>query len=322
MNNSIFDLVIAPWKTAVLNTAIRLNIFTVLSDRQVSAKELAAQTNANEVPLQAVLNALVCMGLLQFEKDRYRNSHLSRIYFTEGEPYYVGDFIQLLANESSKWDKLFSIISKGKEISYDSSESHRTFIKGMHNMGMSGEVDALTNSVNLSACQSMIDAGGGSGIYSIALCQKYPELKSIISDSHETLDVTKEFVSKHKVSERIELRECDITKDKLGENIDAVLLSDVTYDETDAETILQNVWKCLRAKGQLILRGYYSDPQNSNPLFGALFTINQLVINSDREIVTLPSLKSLIEKTGYIITKASPLTERSFIIIATKPACS
>jgi ubiquinone/menaquinone biosynthesis C-methylase UbiE len=322
MNNSIFDLVIAPWKTAVLHTAIRLKIFTVLSNRQISANELAAQTNTNEVSLQAVLNALVCMGLLRFEKDKYQNSHLSRIYFVEDEPFYVGDFIQLLANESSKWSKLFSIVSKEKEISCDSDESHRTFIKAMHNVGMLGEVDALINRVNLSTCPNMVDAGGGSGIYSIALCQKYPELKSTILDSHETLAVTKEFVSKHDVRERIELRECDITKDKLGDNIDAVLLSDVIYDVAEAEKILQNVWNCLRAKGQLIIRGYYYDAQNSNPLFGALFMINQLVLNSEREIVTLSSLKALIEKTGYIITTVSPLTERSFIIIATKPACS
>lgn len=322
MNNSIFDLVIAPWKTAVLNTAIRLKIFTVLSDRQINARELAAQTNTNEVSLQAILNALVCMGLLQFKKDKYQNSHLSRIYFIEGEPFYVGDFIQLLDKESSKWNKLFSIVSKEKEIAGDSGESHRAFIKAMHNMGMSGEVEALINCVTLSGCPNMIDAGGGSGIYSIALCQKYPELKSTILDRHETLGVTREFVSKHDVGERIELRECDITKDKLGDNIDAVLLSDVTYDVTEAEKILQNVWKCLRTEGQLIIRGYYYDPQSSNPLFGALFMINQLVINSDRELVTLSSLKALIEKTGYIITKVSPLTERSFMITATKPACS
>lgn len=320
MKNTIFDLMIAPWKSAVLNTAVRLKVFTVLSDRQMSAKELAAITNANEVILQAVLNALVCMGLMQIQKDKYRNSHLSQIYFIEGEPYYVGDFIQLLVNESTKLNKLFSIVSEGKEISDDSSESYRTFIKAMNNIGMLGEVDALINCVDLSGCPNMIDAGGGSGIYSVSLCQKFPNLKSVILDSHETLAVTKEFVSKHKENERIELRECDITKDKLGGNIDAVLLSDVTYDELEAEKILLNVWKCLRAKGQLILRGYYFDPQNSNPLFGALFAINQLVIDSNTVIVTLPSLKALIEKTGYIITKISPLTERSFIIIATKPA--
>lgn len=322
MNNSIFDLVIAPWKTAVLQTAIRLKIFTLLSDHQLSAEELAAQTNTNEVFLQAVLNALVCMGLLRFEKVKYQNSHLSRIYFIEGEPFYVGDFIQLLANESSKWNKLFSMASKEKETFCDSVESNRTFIKAMHNMGMLGEVDALINSVSLSTCQNMVDAGGGSGIYSIALCQKYPDLKSTILDSHETLGVTKEFVSKHDVRERIELRECDITMDKLGDRIDAVLLSDVTYDVTEAEKILKNVWNCLRTRGQLIVRGYYYDPQHPNPLFGALFMINQLVINSDRELVTLASLKALIEKTGYTITKVSPLTERSFIILATKSACS
>jgi hypothetical protein len=259
------------------------------------------------------------MGLLRFEKVKYQNSHLSRIYFIEGEPFYVGDFIQLLANESSKWNKLFSMASKEKEISCDSVESNRTFIKAMHNMGMLGEVDALINSVSLSTCQNMVDAGGGSGIYSIALCQKYPDLKSTILDSHETLGVTKEFVSKHDVRERIELRECDITMDKLGDRIDAVLLSDVTYDETEAEKILKNVWKYLRAEGQLIIRGYYYDPQHPNPLFGALFMINQLVIDSEREIVTLSSLKALIEKSGYIITTVSPLTERSFIIMATKP---
>jgi predicted transcriptional regulator len=319
MKNSISDLVIAPWKTAILNTAIRLEVFTVLSDRQMSAKELADQINANEFILQAVLNALVCMGFLQIKKDKYKNSHLSRIYFVEDEPYYIGDLIKLMVSESSQWNKLFSIVKKGKEIPDDSGESHRTFIKAMHNMGMLGEVDALINCVDLSGYSNMIDAGGGSGIYSVSLCQKYPGLKSVILDSHETLAVTKEFVSKHKESERIKLRECDITTDKLGENIDAVLLSDVTYDETEAGKILRNVWKCLRAEGQLMVRGYYFDPQNSNPLFGALFVINLLVFDSDREIVTLPSLKALIEKTGYIIKKVSPLTERSFIIIATKP---
>lgn len=320
MKSSIIDLVTAPWKTAILNTAVRLKVFTVLSDRQMSAMELASQTNASEVLLQAVLNALVCMGLLQTQKDKYKNSHLSRIYFVEGEPYYVGDFIQLLINESSKWNKLFSIVSEGKEISDDSCESHRTFIRAMHNMGMLGEVDALISCVDLSGCTNLVDAGGGSGIYSISLCQKYPGLKSAILDSHETLTVTKEFVSKQKEGERIELRECDITKDKLGDNIDAVLLSDVTYDETEAGMILRNAWKCLRSKGLLILRGYYFDPQSSSPLFGALFAINQLVINPDGEIVTLPSLKALIEKTGFTITKVSPLTEQSFIIIAIKPA--
>lgn len=320
MENSIFDLVTAPWKTAILNSAVRLKIFTVLSERRMRVEELTAQTGADEVYLQAVLNALVCMGLLHNQNGGYKNSHLSRIYFVEGEPYFMGDFIQLLINESSSWNNLFSMMSGGKEITDHPGDSHKTFIKAMHNMAMFGEVNALINCVDFSDCYNMVDAGGGSGIYSVSLCQKYPDLNCVILDRHETLAVTRELISKHKERERIELRECDITRDRLGDNIDAVLLSDVTYDDVEAGMILRNAWHCLRTNGRLVIRGYYFDPQSSTPLFGALFAMNQLVFDSSRKILTLPSLRDLIEESGYVVSKISPLTERSFLIIATKTA--
>ena len=40
----------------------------------------------------------------------------------------------------------------------------------------------------------MIDAGGGSGLYSVTLCQKYPELHSTIVKLKDTLVVTKEMI--------------------------------------------------------------------------------------------------------------------------------
>ena len=33
----------------------------------------------------------------------------------------------------------------------------------------------------------------------------------------------------------------------------------------------ENSWNCLRSGGTLIIRGYYSDPDNTKSLFGALF---------------------------------------------------
>jgi len=96
------------------------------------------------------------------------------------------------------WNKLLANRSEGKAIVDDPRESHKTFIKAIHNMEMLGEADALINSVDLSDCPVLIDAGGGSGIYALSLCQKYPGLQSIILDSHATLAVTQDFVSRHK----------------------------------------------------------------------------------------------------------------------------
>jgi hypothetical protein len=320
MNDTIFDLIVTQWKTSVLTTAVRLKIFTILSDKQMSVEELSSHCQSIPRFLKPLLDACVSMGFLNLTNDNYYNSHFSRVYLIESEPYYVGNFIQLLYNESRQWNKLYEIVKNGEKFTDEQTaeEVHRTFIKGMNNLGMLGEADALLHSIDLSGCQLMIDEGGGSGLYSVVLCQKYPQLKSTILDKSETLVITEEMISNHKESERIKLRESDITKETFGEKIDVVLLSDVIYDESEAELILRNAWNCLVNNGILIVRGYYSDPENSNPLFGTLFVLNQLVFNPSRKIVTITSLHKKINDIGFNITKTSPLTECSFIIIAKK----
>jgi 2-polyprenyl-3-methyl-5-hydroxy-6-metoxy-1,4-benzoquinol methylase len=320
LSDTVFDLLIAPWKTSVLTTAVRLNIFTILFNNQMGVEEISSRSQSNPLLLRPLLDACVSMGLLNLKNDMYSNSHFSRVYLIEGKPYYVGDFIQLLYNESRQWDKLYEIVKNNENYTEEqnSEEAHRTFIKGMNNLGMLGEADALLHSVDLSGSQIMVDAGGGSGLYSVVLCQKYPELRSTILDKRETLDITREMISSHKVSERIKLQECDITKETFGENIDVVLLSDVIYDDSEAESILRNAWNCLVNNGILIVRGYYSDPEDTKPFFGFLFLLNQLVFEPGRNILTITSLQKKISEIGFDITKSSPLTERSFIVIAKK----
>ena len=319
MTNSILDLILAPWKISVLFTAIRLNLFTILSNDSLPVDEIASKCNAIPHTLKPLLDACVSMGLLILQDDKYMNSHFSRVYFIEREPQYLGDLVKLHYNESKQWDKLYDIIIENKKRGEDEAEfKERTFIKAMHNLGMLGEANVLSNVVDISGCKQMVDAGGGSGLYSIVLCRRYPELNSTILDRNETLKITKEMIEDYEERERITLHEADLEKDSYGKNIDVVLLSDVIYDERIASSILRNAWNCLRQDGFLILRGYYSDPDNSKPLFGALFVLGQLVFDSNRKIITIPTLQRIVKDAGFNLTKISPLTERSHILIAKK----
>jgi len=164
----------------------------------------------------------------------------------------------------------------------------------------------------------MIDVGGGSGLYSVVFCRNYPNLKSTILDRVEVLAITKEMIGYSKESTQITLRPADITTDDFGKNIDVVLVSDIMYDELIAEPILKSAWNCLRKNGILIVRGYYSDPENSKSLFGALFFLNLLVFNPNRTILTISSLRKNVIERGFTIIKTSPLTERSIVLIAKK----
>ena len=321
MRDSIHDILVARWTTCVVSAAVRLRTFTILSDKAMTAEEIASKCGAVPHLLKALLDVCVSMGLILSQNDKYMNSHFSRVYFVEGEPRYVGDFIELQYDESKQWDRLYDIITKSSNVREDqpaSDVNHRTFIKAMNNIGMLGEAEALGNSVDLFGLKEMVDAGGGSGLYSIVLCKKYPELRSTILDTRDTLAITEEMIADCKERDRITLREVDITKESFGEHIDVVLLSDVIYHESTAAPILKNVWDCLRQKGMLILRGYYSDPENSKPLFGALFVLNQMVFDPNRRMMTISSLRRNVSDIGFTLTQTSPLTERSFVMIARK----
>jgi predicted O-methyltransferase YrrM len=321
MENTIYDLISAPWKVNVVFTAVRLKIFTILSNQILTVEEIASECGAISHLLKPLLDACVSIGLLVLQNEKYMNSHFSRVCLVEGASQYIGNLIELQYDESKHWNKLYDIIlsSKSRMAKKGSGDDkHRTFITAMNNLGMLGEADALRNLVDLSEYKELVDAGGGSGLYSVYFCQKYPTLRITILDKSETLRITKELIADYKEKDRINLREANIVKDSFGENVDAVLLSDVIYDETIAKPVLKNAWNSLQKDGLLIIRGYYSDPERSKPLFGALFVLNQLVFDSSRNVMTISALQKNVTENGFKILKLSPLTELSFVLTAIK----
>ena len=321
MKANISDILLAPWITGVIITAIRLKIFSILSDRELTVEEIASKCEAIPNRLKPLLDACKSLGILEFERDKYKNSHFSLVYFVEGQRFYVGDFLKIINNESLEWFRLPDLI-RGKEKKIielpELKSDYKTFITAMNSIGQLGEAEALKDMVDLSGCKSMTDAGGGSGLYSVALCQKYPDLHSTILDVEETLAVTRELIADRQEKKRITLQEGNFFKDPLGDNLDAVLLSDVMYGDHDAKILLKKAWDSLARNGVLIVRGYYADVKRSGPLFGALFAVKLMVDDPQRKIMTISILEKNVREIGFKISKVTPLTEYSFVLIGEK----
>lgn len=319
---NISDIIAAPWTVYILFAAVRLKLFTALSDQQMTANEIAEKIGAKPRPMKGLLDACVGAGWLRIKDGRYSNSDFSRTHFIEGTPLYMGDFINLLGLESSQWFDFPEIIM-GKDLPSDQQPKAgadlETYIRGMHNLGLLGEADALAKAVDLSGFTTMIDAGGGSGIYSVALCKTHPGLHSTLLDTEEVLNISRKLTESYPERDRISFRAADATEDPFGEGIDMVLVSDVVYDKPKADKVLKNALDCLNPGGLLVVRGYYADPENTNPKFGALFIMNVLISGPDREILSVRTLQDCVQEAGFIDVNVTPLTERSTVLTARKP---
>jgi len=321
MNPNISNILLAPWTNGVLITAIRLNVFTVLENQELTANEIASECRSVPERLKPLLDACISLGFLEINIKKYKNSHFSSVYLVEGKQLYIGNFLKLLNFESLQWFQLPDIIrgEEKKSIELPTLKADRkTFISAMNCIGHLGEANALKEHVDLSGFRKMTDAGGGSGLYSLALCQKYPELHSTILDVKETLAVTKEFIAYSPDRDRILLKEGNFFNDPLGSNLDVVLLSDVIYGDSEAKAILRNAWNSLSDNGVLIVRGYYSAPNQSGPPFGALFAVKLLLDDPQRKNMSISDLEKNVMEAGFDIDKIDPLTEHSYVLIGQK----
>ena len=322
LGNPILDLVFHSWPMHALFAASRLKIFTVLASRAMTAAELSKETSAEPRIFTALLDACVGMGLVQLKDGVYSNSHLSDAYLVEGRPLYLGDMIEVQATEAADWPRLYDVIIGNAEEGAATSRAEvdpRCFTLAMNSLAMLGEAEALAAAVDLSGCRTMVDVGCGSGMYSVALCRRNPDLNSVLLDRKEVLQVAREIVKRHSLQDRINTRESDITQDAYGEGINVVLLSDILYqDRATCKAILRLAHDALVVGGRLVVRGYYSDSEGSNTLFGALFVLKLQLGDPDREPISVPTLCEWTEEVGFRNVHAFALTERSSCLLAAR----
>ena len=65
----------------------------------------------------------------------------------------------------------------------------------------------------LADAKLLVDVGGGTGIYSIACLQLYPQLRAIVWDRPEVLKIAAEFAAEYGVADRLTLEPGDMFAD-------------------------------------------------------------------------------------------------------------
>lgn len=85
----ILDMNYAFARTATLVAAVRLHIFTLLSDRELTSAALAAIAKTEPGPTERLLNGLRTLGLVVREGDVYRLTPIANHFLVEGKPSYM-----------------------------------------------------------------------------------------------------------------------------------------------------------------------------------------------------------------------------------------
>ena len=314
--------------------AAHLKVFEKLAPGGKFHDDLRRELGLASRPAAVLFTALRAMGLIVEIWGNLELSALAKDHLVPDQPFDVSDYLGLAADspgvlamlERLKTNKPASAAAKegtafifreGIDSAMEQESSARRLTLSL--AGRAKNVAPhLAASVPLDGVTNLLDVGGGTGIYSIALLQKHPHLKATVLDGPEVLKVTAEMADAYGVANRLTCKSGDMFKDALP-SADAVLLSNVLHD-WDVPQCRELIRRCaaaLTSGGKLLIHDAFLADTLDGPLPVALYSAALFTLTEGRAY-SASEYRAWLTESGFTSAKVIPTLIHCGVLIGTK----
>ena len=290
------------YATDLLTVAcVDFDVFGKLAGGPKTFGELCAATGLANRAANVLLTALRSMGMISVNAGgSYELSPMAAEHLVAGGYFDVGGYVSLVAEAPSvraiaerlktnkpagnrKEDTGAAFIFRpGLESAMDQSDSARRLTMAL--AGRARNVAPhLADAVDFSQSKTLLDIGGGTGIYSIACLQKNPHLKAIVWDRAEVLKIAGEMAAEYGVADRLELIPGDMFTDPVPQ-ADVMLLSNILHDwdEPECLRLLKRVHDALPPGGRALVHDAFLDDDLGGPFALAMYSTALFTLTEGR----------------------------------------
>lgn len=263
------------WRSCILLTAARLDLFDFIGSRGKTAAALAAHFGGHKAGWEIFLNALCAMGLLRERRRTYSNSafaarHLNHRAAVRLWPGYDG---------LRRWSNLAFALTSGsrpdRQIPFSSNRRQAKQLLDSLDLDARAIAPFLLARLPVKKSGLLLDVGGGLGAYSVAFCRRYPNLEATILEHPKIAPLARRAIREAGMAHRIRVVGVDIVRQPLPRGFDLVLLSNIlhAHGEHENRSLLLKLHRSLRPQGRLLLRDVFMRGDGTAPEWGALFSV-------------------------------------------------
>ena len=293
------------WETKILLTAVKLELFTMLNEKELSAGEIASRIHADSERLELLMNALVAIRVLRKQGDRFANTSVAQTYLVKTAAQYIGHLLVLQDAEWDNWGRLEQTILTGRSpvtrhLFETNPELGANVLSVLDRIGQHSGPE-LAKRLRLDSVTSLLDLGGGAATNAIAFCQAYSGLHVTVFDLPDTLKTAERRVTEAGLASRIELIPGDFNCDGWGGPYDAVLMSDILhYQGLGANArLVKQAFLYLKPGGRLIVKDRFLDESGTSPAWATAFAVHILVNTEQGRCFKVSEALGWMMKAGF-----------------------
>lgn len=283
------------WESKILFTAIDLELFTVLSEKQMTGEDLGSKLQLHPRGIWDFFDALVALGFLRREGNGreavYSNTEETARYLDKNSAEYLGGIFEMCNARLYKfWDDLGSALKTGKpqnevkhsqkpifETLYEELSRLEQFIGAMTGLSRAN-FSALAEKFDFSRYHTLCDVGGASGLLSTLVAKAHPHLHCTSFDLPPVEPVARKAIAREGLADRVKTASGDFFKDSLPK-ADVITMGMILHDWNleNKKHLIKSAHAALPKGGAFIAVENLIDDQRRENAFGLMMSLNMLI---------------------------------------------
>ncbi|HEY3204112.1 MAG TPA: methyltransferase [Thermoanaerobaculia bacterium] len=317
----ILQTATAGWAAAVLGAGVIHSVFTHVEGGIDTPEALADKADLSPRGAGALLDGLVSLGFLTVSNGRYRNAPDAAEFLVEGKQTYFGGFPKVMLAELSDWPALPDVVRTGKPtISETADLPENPFWEQLvPAIAILAVPVALAAAERLKLAEagpvSILDVGGGSGVYSTIWLGLNRQARSTQIDWPNVNRIARESLARQGLADRFRPVDGDFHVADFGTaEYDVGVYSHIAHQESPAENVLlfRKLRKALKAGGTLVISDFVVDDDRSGPPFPLLFRSEMLLRTKEGSTWRRSDYQGWLREAGFwtvsFETTPSPVT--------------
>ena len=316
-----------------LFAALHIDVFTLLAGGAKSSKEIADEAGIPMNRVTTLMTALTSIGLVDRndEGEIYSNSPGAEAFLAKGAKYEFGDYLRYQIDQ-----QMYPLLGQLNEVldgtlKSDSIDSYQHWMANpeqasiyceAQHAGSLGPGRTLARLVDLSAADTLLDVGGGTGAMSIRLLEAYPKLVSTIIDFPNVAEIGWQFIANAGMVDRMRYIPSNALVAEWPKGQGAILMSylfsGIPGDEV--ARLVDYAFECLAMGGSFMVHDFMVENDRTGPPMAALWQLQHMAFTPKARSVTPGWLRTRLQGAGFVdIREDEMIPGMTRLIHARKP---
>jgi len=321
----IMQITTGPWANAILASAVEHRVFVHLDKGSLSADELAAKAGISRGGAQALLDGLLGLGLAEKRGKQYTNSPLASQFLVEGKPSFIGGLSRVNLAEGPRRALLPEAVRTGIPPVEDTTDQKENPFWEMLVPAIAGlaapvaQIAAEKLGVAKAGAISVLDVGGGSGIYAVVWGKANLQCRFTQLDWGNVNRIAREFTAKAGIGDRFTTIDDDFhTADFGSARYDFAIYSNIAHQESPRANVavFSKFRKALKPGGALVISDFVLEDDRTGHPFALIFHSTMLLDSKEGSVWTRGEYDSWLREAGFSSVEFVPTPMPSTLVIA------